>query len=92
MTKKSENIIFGEGFADVKLSRPLDVDGNKLATLRMREPTVEDQLIAEEGKGSQSIKEITFMANLCGLAPDDIRKLPIRDFVRLQGAFAGFID
>lgn len=42
--------------------------------------------------GSDATREITAFANLCGLAPDDIRKLPMRDYGRLQRAYTAFLD
>ena len=32
------------GFVDVELTRPLEIDGAQVKKLRMREPTVADQL------------------------------------------------
>lgn len=80
-----------QGFVDVELSRPLEIDGAKVTKLRMREPTVADQLASEEMKGSDSAKEIAMLANLCQIAPDDIKRLPLKDYKRLQAAFLGFL-
>lgn len=80
------------GSVDITLSRPADIGGTKSTAVRMREPTVADQEIASEINGSDATREITVLANLCGLAPDDIRKLPLRDYSRQQKAYMGFID
>lgn len=80
-----------QGFVDVELSRPLEIDGAKVAKLRMREPTVGDQLVADEMKGSEAAKEIATLANLCQVAPDDIKRLTLKDYKRLQAAFLGFL-
>lgn len=80
------------GFVDVELSRPLEIDGAKVTKLRMREPTVADQLAADEYKGSDAAREILTMANLCEVAPDDIKRLTLKDYKRMQAAFLGFID
>lgn len=79
------------GFVDVELSRPMDIDGAKITKLRMREPTVADQLASEEFKGGEAAKEIAMLANLCEIAPDDIKRLTLKDYKRLQAAFLGFI-
>lgn len=79
------------GFVDVELSRPMDIDGAKVKKLRMREPTVADQLASEEFKGGEAAKEIAMLANLCEIAPDDIKRLTLKDYKRLQAAFLGFI-
>jgi len=79
------------GFVDVELSRPMDIDGAQVKALRMREPTVADQLASEEMKGSDSAKEIAMLANLCEVSPDDIKRLTLKDYKKLQAAFLGFI-
>lgn len=89
--KNPEWLAEGEGFTDVSLNRPLEIDGAKVSVIRMREPTVADQLASENAKGSDSAKEIAMLANLCEVAPDDIKRLPLKDYKRLQTAFLGFI-
>ena len=79
------------GFVDVELSRPMVIDGAQVKALRMREPTVADQLASEEMKGSDSAKEIAMLANLCEVSPDDIKRLTLKDYKKLQAAFLGFI-
>lgn len=80
-----------QGFVDVELSRPLEIDGAKVTKLRMREPTVADQLASEEMKGSDSAKEIAMLANLCEVSPDDIKRLTLKDYKKMQAAFLGFL-
>lgn len=79
------------GFVDVELSRPMVIDGAQVKALRMREPTVADQLASEEMKGSDSAKEIAMLANLCEVSPDDIKRLTLKDYKKLQAAFLGFL-
>ncbi|BAO20620.1 hypothetical protein [Pseudomonas phage PPpW-3] len=81
-----------DGSVDITLSKPSIVSGVKTSTVRMREPLVQDQEAAAEMAGSDAAREITVFANLCDLAPEDIRKLPMREFKRLQTAYLGFID
>lgn len=78
-------------FVDVDLSRAIAIDGATVKTLRMREPTVADQLAADELKGSDAAKELMTIANLCQITPDDLKKLGLRDYKKLQEAFLGFI-
>lgn len=92
MAKNPEWLTLGEGYADVKLSRPLAVSGAKVEALRLREPTVRDQEVASEAAGSEASREIATLANLCEVTPDEIRSLSLRDYKRLQIAFMGFID
>lgn len=81
-----------DGSVDVTLSRPADIAGTQTSAVRMREPTVGDQEVASGMTGTDAAREIAIFANLCQLAPDDIRKLPLRDYKRLQTAYLAFID
>jgi hypothetical protein len=80
------------GFIDVTLNRPIDVDGTEMKVLRVREPTVADQLVADEYKGSDSAKELLTMANLCQVSTEDLKKLTLKDYKKLQEAFINFIS
>jgi hypothetical protein len=90
--KTPENFVeYGEGFADIELSRPMDVGGVKVSKLRMREPIVRDQVVYEKMKGSDLDKEIATYANLCEVDEKQIQALPQRDYLRLSAAYAGFL-
>lgn len=78
------------GYVDIELSRPIEIDGAQVTALRMREPTVADQLLLDEMKGSDATKEVTLVANLCEVTPDDIKRLTLRDYRKVQKAFSGF--
>lgn len=93
MAKKNpEWMVYGAGFVDVTLSRPASFNGVEQSKVRMREPTVGDLEAGHEAKGNDASREISILANLCEVSPDDMRKLPYRDYVRLQTAYTGFID
>ncbi|QTP60937.1 phage tail assembly protein [Billgrantia antri] len=82
-----------QGHCDITLARPITLDnGVTQGTLRMREPTVEDQIVHDEMKGSDAVREVTMFANLCEVAPSDIRKLNLKSYKRLQEAYGGFLD
>ena len=57
--------------------------------VRMREPTVADQLAT---KGTPEEREIALIGNLCEVSPDEVRALTLRDYRRLQVALMGFTD
>ena len=42
-------------------------------------------------QGRDSAKEIAMFANLCEVSPDDIKRLTLRDYKKLQVAFMDFI-
>jgi len=82
-----------DGSVTVTLSRPIQINGASISALTMREPTVQDHLAAEGTKGSDLTKEVTMFANLCTIAPDDIKILPHRDYMRLTAAYtSSFFD
>lgn len=76
----------------IALKKPIDIDGARVQVLRMREPTVADQLVVEEMKGSEASREVMLFANLCECSPEDIKRLSLRDYREVQRAFSGFID
>jgi len=79
-----------DGSVTVKLGRGVDIDGASVKAITMREPTVADQIAAQEIKGSAAAQEVALIANLAQLAPDDIKRLSLRDYRRLQEALVGF--
>lgn len=81
-----------DGYCDIELSRAVTLgSGVEIRTLRMREPTVDDQVRHEEAQGGEGAKEIATMAHLCELAPEDIRRLPLKSYSRLQEGYQGFL-
>jgi hypothetical protein len=90
--KSPEDFVeYGEGFADIELSRAMDLAGVKVSKLRMREPVVRDQVVYDKLKGSDLEKEITIFANLCEMDEKQIQSLTQRDYIRLSAAYAGFL-
>lgn len=88
--KTPDFITEGDGFATVTLARGLKLDGATVKSVRMREPTVADQLAIDNIAG-QSAKEIALLANLCEVTPADLQALTLKDYSRLQVAFSRFI-
>lgn len=80
-----------DGHVDIDLSSAITVSGAEIKVLRMREPTVADQLTADAMKGSDAEKEVAILANLCDVAPADIKTLKLRDYRKLQQAYLGFL-
>lgn len=86
-----EWLVIGDGYVDVTLSRPAQFDGTQTTVLRMREPTVADQLAMDAGTGGEALKELTLVANLCQVPPNDLKALGLRDYKRIQTALMSFI-
>lgn len=84
----TDTVIERDGFAEITLTRPRQVNGMETAVLRMREPTVEDMERYQDDKGSDAQREVRMIANLCEISPEDVRKMPLRDYARLQAGVA----
>jgi hypothetical protein len=80
------------GDAVITLATGLDIDGTRVKVLVMREPDVKDQLIMDAIQGGDAAKELGFFANLTGQTPALLQTLKMRDYKRVQAAFALFID
>ena len=76
---------------EIKFEKGFDRNGATVKTVTMREPTVEDQLTAQEGEKSTARAEVKIIANLCECAPEEITSLTLRDYGKLQEAYAGFM-
>lgn len=85
-------VTYGDGFADIELSKAIKVDGTDVKSLRMREPTVLDQRASQKAEGDNGDKETILFANLCGILPTDLNVMCMRDYGRVQTAYLGFID
>ena len=83
LPKLKENLI---------LNFPITLNGVETKEISIRRPTVGDQLLADKLGGSDAEKEIAFMANLAGCAPDDLHKLDLKDYQKLQEIFRSFLS
>ena len=82
-----------DGSVTVNLTKPIDINGAKVSSVTMREPTLSDHVVSSEVRGSDLTKEISLFSNLCTISPADLQLLPMRDYMRLQAAYAGnFFD
>ncbi|PID95841.1 MAG: hypothetical protein CSA85_00305 [Alphaproteobacteria bacterium] len=95
MSEKSKQRWIAEntdGSVTVKFDdRPLKIDGTEVKSLQMREPTVDDQLIASKASSDAAEGEIALIANLCEVAPETVREFTMRQYRRLQAALSGFM-
>lgn len=81
-----------DGSATITLAGKVEMDGVKITTISMREPTVRDQLAGEKAKGGDAEKEISIFASLCEQTPAFIESLSLRNYKRVQAAYVGFAD
>jgi hypothetical protein len=76
----------------IELKKLVEDGGVQIAVLTMREPTVQDQLVASKTKGDPADQEITLFANLCEVPPSVIKALTLRDYKKLLEAYQDFLD
>jgi hypothetical protein len=89
--KQPEDFVtFGDGYADIELSSEIEIGGVKVKTVRMREPTVADQMLPR--KGTDAEFEVAVFANICSITPKEVQSMSIRSYKRLQAAFFGLTD
>lgn len=79
------------GSVDVSLSKSIKIDGADVKVLRVREPTVADQLAMDKSGGGDAEKELNMLAALCMVTPADLHQLTLRDYKKVQSAFVGFL-
>lgn len=71
----------------IKLASPIEINSVTTDTLVMREPTVGDQLDLDKLAKNEAERELVMFARLTDCAPDDLKKLTLRDLDRVQKAY-----
>ena len=72
----------------IQLNYPISVNGIKNTVLSMRRPTVGDYLNSVDSGRNNQEAEIRLIADLCSMAPDDVKKLDMQDYLTLQDVLA----
>lgn len=86
--------LLSDGGYQITLNNVIKVDGVEIKEIVMNEPSVQDLLAAElqtKGKGNSAL-EIQMLSNLCGLAPENVKSMKLKDYKRLQVAYGLFTD
>jgi phage FluMu protein gp41 len=79
-----------DGSVTVTLAAGIDISGARVKVVTMREPTVADQIAAQEIKGTAAAQEVALIANLAQITPDEVKGMTLRDYRRVQEALVGF--
>lgn len=79
------------GSVDIKLTTPIKIAGADVSALRMREPTLDDQIVFEKLTGTEAERDKMTLAHLCQVAPEDLGQLTLRDYNKAKVAFLGFL-
>tara|TARA_B100000459_G_C8598314_1_gene210850 strand:+ start:1936 stop:2217 length:282 start_codon:yes stop_codon:yes gene_type:complete len=74
----------------IELQYPVSIDGTTVEELSMRRPTVRDQILFEDGKGSEARKIVKMLANLCEVSEETIMDLDQIDFLKISEVLSGF--
>lgn len=77
--------------AELKLSQPIEHDGTKITSIRLRRPIVADMLAAQKVSSNEPERELNLIAVLTGLPRAAIEQLDMRDYMALQRQLAQFM-
>lgn len=77
---------------ELNLESPIRANGIEVKTLALRRPIVADSIAAESFQGTDTQKELQLFANLCEVPPEDLQKLDLKDFRRLQEVVSSFLS
>jgi hypothetical protein len=79
-----------DGSVTVTLASGVDIAGARIKVLTLREPTVADQIAAQDSGKTSAAQEVALIANLAQIAPDEVKTMTLRDYRRVQEALVGF--
>jgi hypothetical protein len=81
-----------QGYVDVELEFPVDMNGVEIKSLRLRMPRVRDMIMASKSAKSDEEKEVELFSHLTENAPDLIESLTLVDYKKLQEAYSNFLS
>lgn len=76
---------------ELKLNEPIEHDGKKITSLKLRRPIVADMLAAQKVSANEPERELNLIAVLTGLPRAAVEKLDMRDYMALQRQLAQFM-
>ena len=76
----------------ITLKYPITMNGVETTFISMRRPTVGDMLVSNSKGMSSQESEVRLLADLCSMAPDDMKKMDMADYISLQDVFAKMQD
>ena len=72
----------------IKLATPIGINGVKTDTIVLREPTVGDSLdVHKLEPNDDDLREVLMLARLAEVSPEDLKRMSMRDFRRLQKGY-----
>jgi hypothetical protein len=77
----------------ITLSKPLQINGVRQKTLHMRTPTIGDVRAAQkQGQGDKEEEEFLLFASLMDCGIDDIHRISVRDYKRVNDGYFRLTD
>ena len=76
---------------DIALSVPIEHEGKKIDSLKLRRPIVADMLAAQKVSTNEPERELNLIAVLTGVPRAAVEKLDMRDYMALQRKLAEFL-
>ncbi|CAN5777627.1 hypothetical protein BH10CHL1_BH10CHL1_49710 [soil metagenome] len=80
-----------ESSNDIHLTQPIEHDGKKITSLKIRRPIVADMLAAQKVSTTEPERELNLIAVLTGIPRSAVEKLDMRDYMALQRKLAEFM-
>lgn len=77
--------------SEISLSQPIEHDGKKITSLKIRRPIVSDMLAAQKVSANEPERELNLIAVLTGVPRAAVEKLDMRDYMALQRKLAEFM-
>jgi hypothetical protein len=77
--------------SELSLTQPIEHDGKKITSLKIRRPIVADMLAAQKVSANEPERELNLIAVLTGVPRAAIEKLDMRDYIALQRKLAEFM-
>ena len=72
----------------IKLATPIEINGVKTDTIILREPTVGDSLdVHKLEPNDDDLREVLMLARLAEVSPEDLKRMSMKDFRRLQKGY-----
>lgn len=76
----------------IKFSREYQFNGEWTDELKMREPTIQDEIIAQETAPNEKMIQLQMFANLCDISLDELKQLSSKDGMKVAKAYEDFLS
>jgi len=76
---------------EIKFSREYELNGAMSDTIEMREPTINDEINAQETAPSEGMLQLTLFANLCDLSIDELKQISSKDGQKIAEVYNSFL-